>query len=123
MSKLAARIKVIATSAVTWLTFAAATTPLVAGEIADQLPADVAEDVVRWGGAGAGWLLAAVAIIRIVLVAPKDQRGILPTPLGDLNAEQIAAAGAALRYLEQHPDLNVDDLLTAVISIRPTKEP
>lgn len=114
MSSFLDRVKVIATSAVTWLTLAAAAIPRIADEIADEVPTQYADDVVRWGGSAAGWLLAAVAIIRIVTPVAKNLRGITPQPL---DGDQLTAMIAARRYLERNPNLTADDLVAASLAL------
>lgn len=72
-----ARIKVVASAAVTWITAVAVVLPLVAGDIAEVMPAQ-AETITHVALIVAGWLGAAVAIIRRVSTVLPDERGILP---------------------------------------------
>lgn len=72
-----ARIKVVATAAVTWITAVAVLLPLVAGDIAEVAPGQ-AETVTHVALVVAGWLGAAVSIIRRVTTVLPAERGVLP---------------------------------------------
>ncbi|MGE3835765.1 MAG: hypothetical protein AB7H43_13425 [Acidimicrobiia bacterium] len=78
MTKLWARIVVILTAAPTYLTAIAAVLPLIAGDLAEVLPAGAAETVGHVALVVAGWLGAAVAIIRRVTPVAASRRGLLP---------------------------------------------
>lgn len=74
--QLGAKIKVIASSAVTWLTFAVMALTMFSEEIAAVLPTDT--DVTAWIAKAVVWLGAAIAIIRRVTPVIPEERGILP---------------------------------------------
>jgi hypothetical protein len=113
MSKLAARIKVVATSAVTWLTLLAAGVPLAAEEVAKLLP-ESAETVTAVAATVVVWLGVAVAIIRLVTTVAKTQRGVLLPPP---TAAQRQIAIDAITYLARK-GATVDDLEAALLQIR-----
>lgn len=74
--QLVPKIKVIASSAVTWLTFAVVVLTMFSEEIAALLPAE--SDVTTWIATAVVWLSAAIAIIRRVTPVIPEERGILP---------------------------------------------
>jgi hypothetical protein len=74
------KIKVIAFSAVTWLTAASAVVVILADEIAKVLPGGYQDDVARWALIVGGVLTAAINIIRRVTPVIPEDRGILPKP-------------------------------------------
>lgn len=105
----------IAGSAVTWISAAAAAAPLVAGEIAKHAP-DHAEEVARYGTTVAAWLISAVAIIRIVFPAPEETHGILlpePTPEVAAVVEELDADFGS--YAETH---DLDTVVAAFLEWR-----
>lgn len=75
-----ARLRIIASAAVTWLLLAASALIIVADELSrlglDGAPAAV----VSWCIRVAAWLGTASAIISRVAVLPPDQRGIMSYP-------------------------------------------
>ena len=72
-----AKVRVVLSSAVTWLTLAAFVLQSVVAEAANAgLPDGAVETVVSWGGRGAAFLLGVVAVIR--RVTPVDDHGLLP---------------------------------------------
>jgi hypothetical protein len=77
MNRTAARARVVATSAVTYLVAIAALLPLVAGDLAEVMPGQ-AEAITEGALVVAGWIGAAVSIIRRVTAVAVDERGVLP---------------------------------------------
>lgn len=82
MSDFIARLRVVATAAVTWLTGAAALIQFAAPHIAEQLPAGAAETFTAWAVRVAAWVAVAVLIIRRVTPVPEAERGVIPPPTG-----------------------------------------
>lgn len=78
MSDFIARVRVVLTAAVTWITAVAAVIPFIADDIADQLPSGAAEQVTKYALLAVAWLGAAVSIIRRVTPVLPDERGVLP---------------------------------------------
>lgn len=79
MSAFIARVKVVASAAVTWLVAASAVVTIAAEEIAEVVAADDAEKVTRIALRVTAVLGAAVAIIRrSTPVLDKADRGLLP---------------------------------------------
>lgn len=77
ITALLARIKVVASAAVTWLVFAGLLLSQLATQVGDLGP--VGADVARWIGVAVAWLASATLIIRRVSpVLDTAQRGILP---------------------------------------------
>jgi hypothetical protein len=74
-----ARIKVLATAAVTWLLVASTIVTIASEEIAAVLPAGTATTVGAVALKVVAVIGAAVAIIRRVTPVLPDQRGLLPT--------------------------------------------
>lgn len=78
MSKLAARILVVLKAAPTYLVAAGAVVTIVADELAKALPNGWQDNAVQIGGAVAGVIAAATAIIRRVTPVVEAERGLLP---------------------------------------------
>lgn len=70
-----ARLKVIASAAVTWLIAASVLVSAAAPQIAELFPTR-AEDITTWAARVVGWLAAAVLVIRRVSPVPADERGV-----------------------------------------------
>ena len=82
MSNLIDRVAVVAKAVPTYLVAAAIIVPIIAEEVAEELSGDTATKVVRIGAKVAGWLGAAVAIIRRSTPVIHSQRGLLKPPDG-----------------------------------------
>lgn len=82
MSAFLARVRVVLTAAVTWLTAIAAVVPFIADDIAAQLPEGAAEQVTKYALLAVAWLGAAVSIIRRVTPVLPQERGVLPPESG-----------------------------------------
>lgn len=80
MTDIAARIKVIATAAVTWLVAASVFVAVAAPAIAELLPTGDRSAVIEWSVRAAAWLAGAAAIIRRVTPVEPADRGILAEP-------------------------------------------
>ncbi|MGD9798260.1 MAG: hypothetical protein AB7H43_15290 [Acidimicrobiia bacterium] len=78
MTKLLDRVLVVLKAAPTYLTAIAVVLPLLAGDLAEVLPAGAAETVGEVALVIAAWLGAAVAIIRRVTPVAEHRRGLLP---------------------------------------------
>lgn len=92
--KLYARARVVATSAITWLTIAAAALTAGAGVLTNAAVVDglgaseTVDTVAAWSLRIAGALAAIVAMIRRVTPVGEDQRGLLPAqPPNDVLAD------------------------------------
>lgn len=77
MTETLARVRVVATSAVTWLQVVAAVLVIAAEEIAKAVP-EISDDVTTVVVRVVAVLGAAVAIIRRVTPVLPDERGLLP---------------------------------------------
>lgn len=72
------RLRVIASSAVTWLTLAAVIAQQVVAEVANAgLDDGITETIVSFGGRAAAFLIGVVAVIRRVSPVDEDARGLL----------------------------------------------
>ena len=78
MTEFVAKLRVIFTAAVTYLTLGVTIVTIFAEEIAAMLPVGAAEDLTQWALIAVGWLTAAITIIRRVSPVLPDERGILP---------------------------------------------
>lgn len=78
MTKFLARLKVIATSAVTYITAAQAVIVVAADEISKVVAPEQAETIANVVVRLLAVTSAVVAILRRSIPAPADQRGILP---------------------------------------------
>lgn len=76
MRQFIAKVKVIASAAVTWLTFASIVLTTAAEEVAALLPTDseITATIIRI----VAWLSTAILIIRRVATVLPNERGILP---------------------------------------------
>lgn len=82
MSRTIAKIRVVLSAAVTWITVASGVVVIVADEAAKVLPSGAAEDVAAVAVRVVAVLGAAVAIIRRVTPVLPDQRGLIPPSSG-----------------------------------------
>jgi hypothetical protein len=76
VTKLLARLRVLATAAPTYLVAVAAILPLIASDLAEVMPGQ-AETITSGVLIVVGWLGAAIAIIRRVTPVAKAERGLL----------------------------------------------
>lgn len=81
MSKIVAKVKVVLSAAVTWITVAFGVVVIVSDEAVKVLPAGAAETVAGVAVRVVAVLGAAVAIIRRVTPVLPDERGLLPVPV------------------------------------------
>ena len=70
-----ARIRALATTAITWLMALAVVLPFVATQITD-------EGILQWIARITIWIGSAILMLRRIVELPKDQRGILDRHLG-----------------------------------------
>jgi len=68
-----ARIRALATTAITWLMALAVVLPFVATQITD-------EGILQWIARITIWIGSAILMLRRIVELPKDQRGILVNP-------------------------------------------
>jgi hypothetical protein len=66
-----ARIRTLAGAAVTWMLLASAVVSAVVAEVGTDIPW-----VAEWGGQVVVWIGTAIAIVRFVSPAAKDDRGL-----------------------------------------------
>lgn len=78
MTDFAAKVRVVLTAAVTYLTLAVTVITIFAEEIASVLPEGVAETVGMYGVTAVAWITVAISIIRRVSPVLPEERGILP---------------------------------------------
>lgn len=100
MGKLAgfvARVKVLATEAVTYLVVAGAAIPLALVEVDKYLPQGWQDKAATIGGSAVSVIGVAVAILRMVTKVPAEQRGLLspaaPAPIPAAPAPTSIAVG------------------------------
>lgn len=77
LSKAVARARVVATSAVTFLSGLAVLVTVLSPQIAAVAPEGYADDVVRVSAVVVAWLATAVTALRRVTPVEKSERGIL----------------------------------------------
>lgn len=83
MTRLLARLRVIATAAPTWLAAISAAAPFIADDIAHQLPDSWARPTARVVLTIGGLATAAIQTIRRLTPVPPSQRGVLSPGGGD----------------------------------------
>lgn len=88
VSNVVERVKVLATTFVTWAVIASATISAALVELEPYKDVEYVGVAIKWGGVAVSALAVAVAIVRRVTPVPEVERGVLPVERSASVSEQ-----------------------------------